>query len=990
MPRVSSLPVLFALLALPAGMARAADPAPEWLWTTNKPGETETVYLRRTFELTAVPKSATFFGSCDNVMTLFVNGEMVTQHSAWESPVRENITKRLKAGKNVIAVRASNQGSAAGFIAQVSIEQPDGSKLVIVSDAAWKAATDPKPDWRLADFDETGWAKAVSLGKLGVGPWGNVAITAATGGGLEATPVGAIKALPGFQVELLYSVPKDTEGSWVALTPADKGRLIACDQYGGLFRITPGSDAESTKIEALKADIGEAQGLLYTDGALYVVVNGGRAQGSGLYKVRDTNGDDQFDEVKLLKKLDGGGEHGPHAVRKGPDGKLYVIAGNFTKVPEGYDPSSPHRNWAEDQLLPRNPDGGGHDPHIMAPAGWIARTDSDGKHWELLAAGMRNAYDFAFNTDGEIFTYDSDMEWDTGTPWYRPTRVNHLVPGGEYGWRNGTGKWPEYSPDSLGAVVNIGLGSPTGVEMGTGAKFPAKYQRALFINDWTYGKIYAVHLTPSGATYSGNFEVFLEGRPLPVTDLCVHTDGQLYFAIGGRKTQSGLYRVTFAGSESTAPAPTIDEDFEASANARNLRRQLEAWMTRQDPVAVEFCWPHLNSSDRAIRYAARIAIERQDLKLWTERALAETHMTAAIQAMIALARTGERSLQPRVIARLNSLPLERATEEQLVAAARAYALTFIRLGAPDQATAEAASHRLIQLFPNQSELVNRELAAVLVYLKSPAVARPAMQLLASGQSQEDQLYYVLVLRNIANLLSDDDRRAYFSWISLAESSYRGGHSFKKFLQKIREDAAATLTDADRTALKEVIEGKQQVEVVKLETTRQFVHNWQMEDLLPLTADVETGRSFERGRAAYEAAQCAKCHRFAGQGGDTGPDITGVGSRFNTVYLFESLIVPSKAVSDQYLGSVIRTLDGEVITGRVVEETDKEIKVRTDPFARELVTIAKSNIEARQQSRTSEMPQGLINTLSKEEILDLIAYMRSAGNAQDKAFLPAGK
>ena len=103
-----------------------------------------------------------------------------------------------------------------------------------------------------------------------------------------------------------------------------------------------------------------------------------------------------------------------------------------------------------------------------------------------------------------------------------------------------------------------------------------------------------------------------------------------------------------------------------------------------------------------------------------------------------------------------------------------------------------------------------------------------------------------------------------------------------------------------------------------------------------------------------------------------------------------LIVPSKAVSDQYLGSVIRTLDGEIVTGRVVEENDNQIKVRTDPFARELVTIAKTNIEARQQSRISEMPQGLINTLSKEEILDLIAYMRSAGNAQDKAFLPAGK
>ena len=89
----------------------------------------------------------------------------------------------------------------------------------------------------------------------------------------------------------------------------------------------------------------------------------------------------------------------------------------------------------------------------MAPGGWIVRTDQDGKNWELLCAGLRNTYDIAFNTDGELFTFDSDMEWDTGTPWYRPTRVNHLVRGGEYGWRNGTGKWPEYSPDSLGAVV---------------------------------------------------------------------------------------------------------------------------------------------------------------------------------------------------------------------------------------------------------------------------------------------------------------------------------------------------------------------------------------------------------------------------------------------------------------------------------------------------------------------------------------------------------
>lgn len=968
--------------------ARAADATPHWIWTAKEAKESETVFFRQTIELTAGPKSASFFGACDNVLTLFVNGEMVTQHTGWDTPTRENLTKRLKAGKNVIAIRASNQGGPAAFIAQVNIEQADGSKLVIVTDETWRAASEPQGNFRAIDYDEAGWAKAASLGKLGVQPWGNVALTSATGSGSQATPVEAIQTLPGFQVELLYSVPKESEGSWVNMTSDHKGRLIVSDQYGALYRVTPGQDAESTQVAKLDVPLGEAQGLLYAYDALYVVVNGGGKYQSGLYRLTDTNADDQFDKVELLKKINGGGEHGPHAVKLGSDGKLYVIAGNHTKLPDGVDPNSPHRNWAEDLLLPRNPDPSGHATGVMAPGGWVCRTDKDGKHWEILCAGFRNQYDIDFNTDGELFTFDADMEYDTGSPWYRATRVNHCVPGGEFGWRYGTGKWPDYSADSLGSVVDIGLGSPTGIVFGTGAKFPAKYQHALFINDWTYGKIYAVHMTPSGASYTGTFETFVTGRPLPVTDVVVHTDGQLYFTIGGRKTQSGLYRVTYMGDESTAPAADVLDD--AAALARNLRRQIEAWMTRQDPVAVEFCWPHLNSSDRVLRNAARVAIEHQDPKLWVERALAEKRPTAAIQLMIALARSGDKTLQPRIVAKLNSLPYERLTEDQLTAAARAYALCFIRLGAPSEALAKSVIDRVQSVFPHQSEPASREFCTLLVYLKWPGVIAPALEKLATSQTQQDQMYYEWVLRNVADLMNREQLATYFSWMNLAQTSYKGGNSFKQFVEQIRTDATARLSDEQKLAIKDVIAGKQSTQVVKLETSRQFLHNWQMDDLLPLAGDVESGRSFEKGRAAYEAAQCAKCHRFAGDGGNTGPDITGVGSRFNTVYLFESLIVPSKAVSDQYLGSVIRTLDGDIITGRVIDENEKEIKVRTDPFARELLTIAKTNIEARQPSRISEMPQGLINTLTKEEILDLIAYMRSAGNAEDKAFLPAGK
>ena len=104
------------------------------------------------------------------------------------------------------------------------------------------------------------------------------------------------------------------------------------------------------------------------------------------------------------------------------------------------------------------------------------------------------------------------MEYDFNTPWYRPTRINHVTSGSMWGWRNGAGKRPEFYPDTLPAAVNIGPGSPTGVTFGYGAKFPAKYQNAMFIFDWSWGKMYAVHLEPKGASYTGSKNCFSPDR----------------------------------------------------------------------------------------------------------------------------------------------------------------------------------------------------------------------------------------------------------------------------------------------------------------------------------------------------------------------------------------------------------------------------------------------------------------------------------------------
>lgn len=968
-----------------AGTAVAQKP--DWIWMEGAPDDA-TVFFRKTFEIPEMVESARLEGTADNVLTAYVNGQKTITAPDWTNTVKQDVAKYLKQGKNVIALRVKNEGNVGAGIAQLKFKLASGKEVVLSTDASWKTRLPlDGDDWTKSDFDDSAWKNAKSMGKLGVAPWGEVGfgLRDAPGGADYATTEENITTIAGFKTELLYSVPKADQGSWVSLTSDDKGRLLASDQYGALYRITPGADVESTKVEQLDVQIGAAHGLLWLNKGLYVVVNGSSAKGDGLYRVTASKGDDNLDTVVLLKKFDGSGEHGPHAVKLGPDGRLYVVAGNFTPPPANYDPASPARNWAEDLLLPRNPDGGGHDPHIMAPAGWVASCDLDGANWRLIATGLRNSYDIDFNTDGELFNFDSDMEWDTGTPWYRPTRVNHIVSAGEYGWRNGTGKWPEYSPDSLGAVANIGLGSPTGVVFGTGAKFPEKYQRAFFINDWTYGKIYAVHMVPMGASYTATFETFVSGKPLPVTDLCIHTDGNMYFAIGGRRTQSGLYRVRYVGTEPTTPAkPLVDEK---AAAARKLRHSLEAFHGKKDPAAIAAAWPHLNSYDRSIRFAARVAVEHQDSNLWADKALADNRSTATIQLMIALARDGRKDLQSKILAKLNALPYANLTEEQITSAMRAYSLAFIRLGEPSQADRDAVVATLAPLYPSQSEFVNREVAQVLAYLQDPSMVAKSMELLSKAPTQEDQLFYVLVLRNLKSGFTLDQRKAMFSWMNLAEETGRGGHSFKKFVQRIREDALKNVLEGDKAALKEILDGSQKVQAVSIETTRQFVHNWQMDDVVPLLSQVEKGRSFEGGKKAYAVAQCAKCHRFAGQGGDTGPDITSVGNKFNPTYILESLIHPSKAISDQYVTQVISLESGEVITGRILEDKGDTIKVRTDPFALKIKEIKKSEIEERTNSKVSEMPEGLINTLTKEELLDLVAYLRSAGNADDKAFKP---
>jgi putative heme-binding domain-containing protein len=145
--------------------------------------------------------------------------------------------------------------------------------------------------------------------------------------------------------------------------------------------------------------------------------------------------------------------------------------------------------------------------------------------------------------------------------------------------------------------------------------------------------------------------------------------------------------------------------------------------------------------------------------------------------------------------------------------------------------------------------------------------------------------------------------------------------------------------------------------------------------------VAKGRDFKSGKAAFNDAQCIACHKFGNEGGSVGPELTGVNSKYSRRDILESLIEPSKVVSDQFQNSIIVKKDGDDVSGRITDENAERVIVLPNMLAPEVtVEIPTADIAKREISKISPMPTGLLNNLDQEEILDLLAYLEASGKA----------
>lgn len=351
---------------------------------------------------------------------------------------------------------------------------------------------------------------------------------------LAAPPAEGLRVPDGFEVTE-YS-GSDLANDITCMTLDPKGRIVVAGR--GYIRILTGDkDGRATKAIDVTRDVADsAHGLLWEKDSLYAVVDG------GLRRFRiDASGDKAAGPSELIRKLKTGGEHDAHALRRGPDGWLYLLCGNSAGI---------DRSFA---TLPTSP--------IKEPvAGCIVRFTPDFKNSEIVADGFRNPYGFDFDANGELFTYDADNERCVSLPWYEGTRVYHVRSGGRHGWRgpqiSETWRCPPYFADVTKPRVDLGRGSPTGVAAYRNITFPSKYRYGQFYLDWTFGRVW--HVVNSEIPDVDLTKPFLEATGAngfaPTACVVQPQTGHLFVSVGGRGTRGAVYRIRWTRENEIDPA----------------------------------------------------------------------------------------------------------------------------------------------------------------------------------------------------------------------------------------------------------------------------------------------------------------------------------------------------------------------------------------------------------------------------------------------------
>jgi putative heme-binding domain-containing protein len=379
---------------------------------------------------------------------------------------------------------------------------------------------------------------------------------------------------------------------------------------------------------------------------------------------------------------------------------------------------------------------------------------------------------------------------------------------------------------------------------------------------------------------------------------------------------------------------------------------------------------------------ARSAFEAEPLASWVDSVATEPGAAVRAQLELALARVGPPERVRELLERLAALPLDPADIEGTLLRLRTLEVALLRAEGVSEATRERLAATLLAVFPLGSRDADRQLGVLLASLPESHeafVPRALAQLAAADAAGDgaEAFHWAFVLRGVERGWTSESRKQLFEWLRAAERSFGGGRAVPVFLAALRADALATLTAEERAALGALVEPAAD-EALAPANPRPFVQAWTVADLEPRLAEVDGERDLGRGQALLRDAACLACHRIEGRGTALGPELDGLAGRFNAADLLESILEPSRAIPERYRDTIVWTHAGHAVAGRIVEEQDGRLWLRESGGARGLASVALDEIESRETSALSPMPEGLLDTFTAEEVLDLLAYLLQDG------------
>jgi putative heme-binding domain-containing protein len=482
----------------------------------------------------------------------------------------------------------------------------------------------------------------------------------------------------------------------------------------------------------------------------------------------------------------------------------------------------------------------------------------------------------------------------------------------------------------------------------------------------------------------------------------------MYVTIGGRGGQSALYRITYQGTESTAPVAWFDATPE-----QKLRRELEALRdVAPSAAALDKAWPLMGHADRWVRYAARIAVEHQPVDAWRSRVKADANLDLALNAALALARSGGAQDLAAIVAAADSAANTkdlRLRQDRL----RVFHVAFSRHGKPDAATVARLGKESAGRIPSGDNALDRLLAQLAIYLGEPSaparvlqamkVAQPSPAVVADPEILARHPGYAKAAAAAMAVTPSSTRiglavylsRATVGWTPELRKQFfgfldelalaQGGNSLKGFVRNIRKETLAAMPEAERAGFEPIAPA---VKVVPLPTAEGPGRLWTHAEALKAWEDAKAKKSFDfaNGQKMFAAALCSQCHRMGNDGGAQGPDLSGLGARSAPADVLMSIVQPNAVLSDQYANSIIGRVDGGKTIGRILNEEGDKLQLSVNPFDPSVqISVNRSDILSIDRSPDSPMPVGLINSLNAQEVADLLAYLVSGANPKDAMY-----